>query len=76
MSSKDLDAAKKECLDDQYCHMFYQVCLYPRFRMCNNTAGTAYEEPTECGAFGPSCLYKKGNKNGICYSNIRLIDAN
>ena len=68
MSSKDIDAAKIECLDDQSCHMFYRVCSYSEFRKCDDNAGTAYEEPSTCGLFGPSTLYKKGNKH---YSNIR-----
>ena len=67
MTSKDLDEAKKDCKHDESCHMFYQVCSYPQFRQCDDTAGTAYEEPTTCGKFGPSHLYKKGNKNVICH---------
>ena len=67
MKSKDLDAAKKDCLYDQSCHMFYQVCSYPQFRQCDDTAGSAYEEPSTCGLLGPSTLYKKCNKNIIGY---------
>ena len=63
MMSKTLDEAKKDCLDDQSCHMFYRVCFYSEFRQCDDIAGTAYEEPSTCGAFGPSHLYKKGNGN-------------
>ena len=65
MMSKNLDEAKKDCLDDQFCHMFYQVCSYSEFRQCDDTAGTAYEEPSTCGVLGPSNLYKKGKINGI-----------
>ena len=65
--AKDLDDAKKKCLDDQSCHMFYRVCSYSRFRKCDDAAGTAYEEPSTCGLLGPSTLYKKGNKNVIGY---------
>ena len=68
MTSKNLEEAKKDCMYDQSCHMFYQVCSYPQFRQCDDTAGTAYEEPSTCGIIGPSCLYKKGNRIVTDYS--------
>lgn len=65
MVSTDLENAKKECMYEQSCHMFYRVCSYPQFRQCDDTAGIAYEEPSTCGKLGPSRLYNKGNRNAI-----------
>ena len=62
MTSKTLDDAKRECLTDPLCNMFYKVCgdeSDVRFRKCNKTA---YEEESGCGEIlKPSTLYKKGN---------------
>ena len=62
MSAININEAKEECLTDQSCDMFYRVCNYSEFRQCDDTAGTAYEEPSTCGVLGPSNLYKKGKK--------------
>ena len=65
MNSKTLDDAKRECLTDPLCPMFYKVCGdegNDRFRKCNETA---YEEASGCTDVvnfpTRSKLYKKGN---------------
>ena len=65
MTSKTLDDAKRECLTDPLCPMFYKVCgdeSNDRFRKCNENA---YEEASGCTHIlnfpTRSTLYKKGN---------------
>ena len=62
MTAENLIEAKQLCLTDQSCDSFYRVCNYSKFRKCNNTAKTVYEEPSTCGdIIGQSTLYKRGN---------------
>ena len=59
MTSTTLDEAKKECMNDESCAMFYEDCAYPRFRKCSDNV---YVEESQCGEqLGPSILYTKGN---------------
>ena len=74
MDAKNLIEAEKECLDDQSCDMFYRVCKTSRFRKCNNTAKSEYEEPSTCGdIIGPSSLYKRGNMYKKYYFQQSII---
>ena len=76
MDAKNLIEAKKNCLNDQSCDMFYRVCHSSRFRKCNNSAKAEYEEPSTCGdILGPSDLYKRGNIYKTYYFQ-QLIEYN